>query len=174
MGRGKHCSDENKSTIKNLRENGFSMGQIAKYIGCSKTMVANALKPKPLVERRGRPKVTTPLIERRIEREAKTDPKIGSNGIKQKLRIDISSRTIRRRLTDCNLLGRVARKVPLLSATNIKKRIEFANHHLDGNDKNWKNILWSDETKINMFGSDGRLYVRRPKNQTFHSKYTNH
>ncbi|EFN62755.1 Transposable element Tcb1 transposase, partial [Camponotus floridanus] len=27
--------------------------------------------------------------------------------------------------------------------------------------KKWRNILWSDETKINMMGSDGRRYVRR-------------
>lgn len=87
--------------------------------------------------------------------------------------LDISGRTIRRRLQDKNLHGRVARKVPLLRAKNIKQRIEFATSNLaSANTRNWKNVLYSDETKLNLFGSDGRIYVRSGKNQELNPRHT--
>ncbi|XP_055910737.1 uncharacterized protein LOC129945100 [Eupeodes corollae] len=35
-----------------------------------------------------------------------------------------------------------------------------------------QNILWSDETKVNLFGSDSKHYVRRPPCQEYNPKYT--
>ncbi|ORD99530.1 TCB1 [Hepatospora eriocheir] len=35
----------------------------------------------------------------------------------------------------------------------------------------WRQILWSDETKINVFGSDGRIYVRRERGNRYLKKY---
>lgn len=92
--------------------------------------------------------------------------------IKKKLNLDVCARTVGRRLTENNLLARAARKVPHLSTTNVKKRIAFAHEHLDEAKEKWRNILWSDETKINLFGSDGKRYVRRPANEQFNPKYT--
>lgn len=36
----------------------------------------------------------------------------------------------------------------------------------------WRNVLWSDETKINLFGMDGKQFVRRPKGEAYNSRYT--
>ena len=38
--------------------------------------------------------------------------------------------------------------------------------------KKWRNILWSDETKINLFNSDGKQYVRRPTKQELSPRFT--
>ncbi|ORD99159.1 TC1A [Hepatospora eriocheir] len=35
----------------------------------------------------------------------------------------------------------------------------------------WRQILWSDETKINVFESDGRIYVRRERCNRYLKKY---
>lgn len=38
--------------------------------------------------------------------------------------------------------------------------------------KKWRNILWSDETKVNLFSSDSGRNVRRPKGKVYHVNYT--
>ena len=47
----------------------------------------------------------------------------------------------------------------MLVARHRKARLEFAERHLDWTVEDWKKIVWSDETKINRFGSDGRDQV---------------
>ncbi|ORD99588.1 TC1A [Hepatospora eriocheir] len=35
----------------------------------------------------------------------------------------------------------------------------------------WRQILWSDETKINVFKSDGRIYMRKERGNRYFNKY---
>lgn len=177
MGRAKHCSEEEKRLILQFRDQGKTFKFIAQALHRSECVIARVLiernLPEKQAERRGRPKKTTNLLDKRIVREVLKDPFSTSTSIKANLSLDISARTIRRRLQDHNLHGRIARKVPLLSAKNIKQRIEFATSNIaTENQRNWKNILFSDETKINLFGSDGRVYVRRGKNQELNPRNT--
>lgn len=176
MGRSIHCTAAERITILILRKEGKSLREIARIVGRSKKLVENALKVQPVDENRGARRKTTCYTDRQIVRVSKNDPFKSSTEIKTELGLKISSRTIRRRLQDNNLHGRAARKVPLLSSKNIKQRLKFAKDHLDWNGelgiKKWRNILWSDETKINLMGSDGRRYVRRPPNQELIPKYT--
>ncbi|KAG0920795.1 hypothetical protein G6F32_015418 [Rhizopus arrhizus] len=46
-------------------------------------------------------------------------------------------------------------KKPLLSAKNIRKRLSWCMAHKDWTVDDWKRVVWSDETKINRFNSDG-------------------
>ena len=41
---------------------------------------------------------------------------------------------------------------------NQKKRLEFAKVHQHWVIDDWNRVIWPDETKINRFGSDGRLW----------------
>lgn len=176
MGRKIHCSEDMRLLIQNLRKKGKSLRNIADTIGCSLGMVQNALKQKKITENRGRPRKTTLKLDRRIIKEAKRDPFATSTQILFETKADVSSRTIRRRLVEGKLPARSPRKVPLLSKRNIKQRKEFARSHLNwyGDDgiKKWRNILWSDESKFNLFNSDGRQTVRRPANKSFDPRYT--
>lgn len=138
-------------------------------------MVENVFKPQKTQENRGMRRKTTLQEDRMIVRAAKSDPFMSSRDIKMDLELGISTRTIRRRLQDCNLKARVARKVPLLSKRNIQNHLNFAKRHKDWtgpeNVTKWRNILWSDETKINLFGNDGKRLVRRPPNTELSPKY---
>jgi hypothetical protein len=49
----------------------------------------------------------------------------------------------------------VKSKHPLLSAKHRKARLDFAYAHKDWTLEDWKQVIWSDETKINRLGSDG-------------------
>jgi hypothetical protein len=55
------------------------------------------------------------------------------------------------------------RRKPILKKGHIQKRKEFVKKYMTWNEKNWGRVLWSDETKINLHGSDGRKCVFRRK-----------
>lgn len=111
----------------------------------------------------GRPRKTTPRTDRRIVTEFQKDPLASGNVIKKKLDLNISSWTINRRAKESGLHSFSAAKKPLLSEKNRKARLNFARKYADWSITKWKTVLFSDEKKFNMFGSDGRIRVRRPK-----------
>lgn len=86
--------------------------------------VPNAIKYKPTKENRGRRRKTSKTTDRRIIQLAKADPFKSSKAIREEIDSDITARTVRNRLVEAKLFGRVARKVPLLSK-KISKR-EFS------------------------------------------------
>jgi len=51
------------------------------------------------------------------------------------------------------------KKKPLLSAVHCKKRLAFALKYQNWIVEDWKRVIWSDETKINRIGSDGKQWV---------------
>lgn len=176
MGRKSHCTSEEKRLVLMLRNEGKSLREIAKSLGRSLFFVQNALKRKTSAETRGRKKKTKRTTDNYIVSLAKRDPFKSSRQISAEINNVISARSVRRRLTDAKLPGRIARKVPLLRQQNLKTRLNFAKNHLNWsgseNAKKWRNILWSDETKINLFGNDNGRNVRRPQGKEFHVRFT--
>ena len=72
--------------------------------------------------------------------------------------------TIRRVLHKYGFHSRIARKRPFISRKNRKDRIRFAKEHLQKGQEFWNSVLWSDETKVNLFGSDRVTRVWRKAN----------
>lgn len=63
--------------------------------------------------------------------------------------------------------------MPLLNKRQIRRRLMFAHAHRDWPKEQWRNILWSDESKVVLFGSKGRYeYVRRPPGVAYLPQYT--
>jgi transposase len=71
----------------------------------------------------------------------------------------ISAKTICRGLKKSGWRARRKVKRPALEKRHIKARLEFAERHLEWTVDDWKRVWWSDETKINRFGSDGNEMV---------------
>ncbi len=70
------------------------------------------------------------------------------------------------------LYGRVARRKPLLSARPMKARMVFAKKHLKDSKMVTNKILWSDETKIELFGLNSKRYVWRKPGTAHHLSNT--
>jgi hypothetical protein len=78
--------------------------------------------------------------------------------LEDNLQTSISRSTVARILRDSGMRSAEKQKKPALSAKNVKARLEFARRHQHWTAEDWKNIIWSDETKINRFQPDGRAW----------------
>ena len=61
---------------------------------------------------------------------------------------DVSLRTIQRALNEAGCSVRTPQQKPYLSPSNVEKRFKWAQEHAQWTVKEWKNVLWSDETII--------------------------
>jgi hypothetical protein len=69
--------------------------------------------------------------------------------------------TISGALHQSGVYGRVARWKPLLSRMHMTARLEFAKRHLNYSQTMRNEILWSDETKIELFGLNAKRHILR-------------
>ena len=67
---------------------------------------------------------------------------------------------------------RHTRKKPLVSSKNNKKRLEYANRYVIWTHENWAKIFFSDESKFNLFGNDGKNNVKRRIGERLSAKCT--
>lgn len=173
MGRSKHCTPEKRRIIRQLLSEGKTYTEIQNSLQISAKMISNAKNYKEKPETRGRKKVLSPKSVRRIVRCSKALPHLPATEIKKELNLNASVETFRRILRRNNLNARSPRKVPLLTKKHIAKRIQFAKTHVHRPLQDWRNILWTDESKIVLYGSPGsREYVRRPPNAEYVPRYT--
>ena len=125
---------------------------------------------------RGRKRKTTIHTDRIIQRKIKTDRRKSSTSVKTELQtelnITISETTIRRRAHEISLYGCVARKKAYLNKANRGKRLEYARTYREKPLGFWNNVIWSDESKFNLFGSDGKVMVWRSTKEELEPRRT--
>ncbi len=93
-----------------------------------------------------------------------------SKEVESQTGVTISRHTIRRTLQRNGMHGCRPRKKPLLKPRHKKAHLEFSRAHADKDEDYWDSILWSDETKINVFGTDGFKTVWRHKGEEYKEK----
>ena len=162
--------------------NGDSQRQIATDMLLPRTFVEKmiykykATKCLSNLAGRGRKRETTIRVDRLIERKLKCGRKklvrIVKTGLEQELGVCISERTIKRRDNEYGLFSCVARKRSYVNKGNRLKRLEFAKMMSAKPLNFWNTILWSDESKFNLFSSDGKVLVWRSKKEEFDAKCT--
>lgn len=117
---------------------------------------------------RGRRKILDDHMERKIERMVKADPKLSAPKIAADIKanhgISLNPQTVRNFLHSKGYNGRTVKKKPYISKANVSKRLNYAKAYVLKTDNFWKNVLFLDESKFNVFGSDGRRFVWRKPN----------
>ncbi|EIE77259.1 hypothetical protein RO3G_01963 [Rhizopus delemar RA 99-880] len=59
--------------------------------------------------------------------------------------------------------ARIKKRKPFLKAIHMEKRLAWANAHKDWTKDDWRRMVFSDETMVNVWGSDGvKYYWKRP------------
>ncbi len=96
------------------------------------------------------------IIQMSLKDRRKSSPDI-SKDLKEDIGVELSSRTIRRRLLDSGLKSCRAKKKPLLSEIAREKRLRWAREHRNFN---WNNVVFSDESRFCLV-SDRPVNVRR-------------
>lgn len=178
----KELSIEERKIIINSHEIGKSYSEIAKIINRSKSTVQkviNHFKIENIIEnkpRTGRPPKLNNREERKIEAIIKKDPFTSApktaTELKESFGKNVSADTVRRCIKKAGYNARTARKKPHVSETNRKKRTDFATEYKNKTNEFWEKVIFSDESKFNIFGSDGRVLVWRKKCEELNPKNT--
>uniref|UniRef100_A0A8C5PIV3 Transposase Tc1-like domain-containing protein n=1 Tax=Leptobrachium leishanense TaxID=445787 RepID=A0A8C5PIV3_9ANUR len=84
----------------------------------------------------------------------------------------VTKKTIGNTLRHEGLKSCSARKVPLLKKAHVQAHLKFANEHRNDSEENWVKVLWSDETKIELFGINSTRRVWRRRNAAYDPKNT--
>lgn len=180
MGRkGKETSEEERKIIIRLHNQCKSLAEIGNIIGRPRSTVQGiidrfcerkSLKNKP---RSGRPEKLSGADKRVILRLIKNNPKLSAPKIATDLKsrgVAVDDSTIRKTLRNNGYHGRSPRNKPWINKCNRRKRMEFAKSHLNADQAYFDRIIFSDESKFNLFGSDGKLKVWRQPNAELNPK----
>lgn len=181
MGSKKCIASPVKKLIVKSVEKGNTFRTTAELYGVGKTVVGQIWKKYKLTgstknrKQTGRPRKTTERQDRKLIKLCKEEPRLSAVDLNVQMRqiygIDCSVSTTKRRLRHANLFGRRPAKKPLVSLKNRKARIDFAKEHLNWTSQQWSKVLFSDESKFMLFGSDGIKYIRRPIGSRYDPKY---
>ncbi len=149
---------------------GLSISKTADLLGFSRTTVSKVYrewseKEKISSERQlcGRKCLVDVRGQRRMVRLVRDDRKATVTQIttryNQAMQNTISERTTRRILKQMGYSSRRPHRVPLLSAKNRKRRLQFTQAHQNWTIEDWKNVAWSDESWFLLQHSDGRVRI---------------
>ena len=169
---GHIISGYNEGLSPSLLARQFSVSRPAIYSIIRRNRENGGVKKKC---KRGRPVSTSEREDKIICRLSKKNPRLNSVDIHREMStyhgFRPSSKTVQRRLVAAGLHGRRPAKKPLISIKNRKARVEFAKRHIGWQIEDWKKVIFSDESKFLLFGSDGIKYVRRPIGKKFDPRY---
>ncbi|KAG2465684.1 TCB1 transposase, partial [Polypterus senegalus] len=125
--------------------------------------------------RAGRPSKLSDRGRRVLVREVTKNPMVTLSELQRSSveRGEPSRRTtISAAIHQSGLYGRVARWKSLLTKRHMAARLEFTKRHLKDSQTMRNKILWSDETKIEIFGVNARHHVWRKPGTAHHQANT--
>lgn len=118
-----------------------------------------------------RKKKTSNAEDRLIYRHVRSNPSASTREIAEDLKLNISSRTIRRRIENCGLKSYARKKKPLLRKANIKKRLQFAKKYVNMPLSYWERVIWTDESKFELKNQKRRQRVWCKSNERLLQKF---
>lgn len=157
-----------RGQIIGLKRSGFSVSAIAHELGITNKTVnkwwrrweaEGNLRDRP---RSGAPRLTTPDDNRRIIEEATAHPLTDAVSIRDRLHLQVSGETVRRRLREGGLRHRIPATKEKLTARHRLDRLRFAETYVNEGLDFWGRVIFSDEKTFSS-STHGPLHCyRRP------------
>lgn len=174
-----HLSDFDKGRLCGLMEAGESVRDTARRMHLSKTTVQrwwSKYQKTGNVQRKrgsGRPRLSTARQDQRLVLLVKRNRFKPVSKLHVAWRNDsnvqCSERTARRRVLEAGYAAhRPLVRIPL-SRHHRHVRLQWAQEHLQWNPDQWRTVLWTDESRFSLDFHDGRIRVRRLRNERFAS-----
>ncbi len=162
---GKELSEDMRIRIVALHEDGLSYKKISNNLKLIYSTVARVIERFSKVgltrnrPRKGQSKKLSPCAVRQVQKQASKNRSISAASIALEVaEVDgqlVSAQTISHTLQQVGLHGRCPRRKPLLKLAHKKACKQFAEDNLAKSMNYWNHVLWSDESKVNFFDSDG-------------------
>ncbi|KAK3510793.1 hypothetical protein QTP70_022707 [Hemibagrus guttatus] len=181
MAKTKELSKDTRNKIVDLHQAGKTESAIGKQLGVKKSTVGAIIrkwktyKTTDNLPRSGAPRKISPRGVKMITRTVSKNPRTTRGDLVNDLQragTKVRKATISNTLRHQGLKSCSARRVPLLKPVHVRARLKFARGHLDDPEEDWENVIWSDETKIELFGKNSTCRVWRRKNAELHPKNT--
>jgi len=166
MRRSEQFSEYERGIIVGMRLAGCSFGDIGDAVGSSNASVRQVFhRHNSVRKKRGRKEKLSERDIRHMVLQVKRNRKISIDEHSRKSFEEIGTKvsvpTVRRVLRNEGFYSRVATRKPRLSKSQIRKRIEFCDGLNELTDDGLRFWIFSDETRINISESDGRVRVLR-------------
>ncbi len=161
MSKTKELSKDTRDKIVDLHKAGMGYRTIGKQLGEKATTVGAIIrkwkkfKMTVKLPQTGAPCKISPRGVSMILRKVRDQPGTTREDLVNDLKragTTVSTVTISNTLHRHGLKSCSARKVPLLKPAHVQARLKFAKDHLDDPEEAWEKVMWSDETKIELFG----------------------
>ncbi len=170
MGKKGDLSDFERGMVVGARRAGLSISKTADLLLFPRTTISRnyrewSEKEKISSERQlcGRKCLVDVRGQRGMGRLVRDDRKTTVTQIttryNQGMQNTISEPTTHRTLKQMGYSSRRPHRVPLLSAKNRKRRLQFTQDHQNWTIKDWKNVPWSDESRFRLQHSDDRVRI---------------
>ncbi|KAK3558138.1 hypothetical protein QTP86_009863 [Hemibagrus guttatus] len=181
MAKTKELSKDTRNKIVDLHQAGKTESAIGKQLGVKKSTVGAIIrkwktyKTTDNLPRSGAPRKISPRGVKMITRTVSKNPRTTRGDLVNDLQragTKVTKATISNTLRHQGLKSCSARHVPLLKPVHVRAHLKFAREHLDDPEEDWENVIWSDETKIELFGKNSTCRVWRRKNAELHPKNT--
>src|SRR6266568_3899483 len=159
-------SSAQKENILSLASNQLSTCHIASKLGIGRSTISRVLQehlPNQEIPSAGCPSKLSHTNKRSILTQITTGK--AANAVQATRHINtiishpIHPQTVRNVLKQHSFKAVTKKKKPLFTAAHRKKWLDFALRHKEWTVEDWKRVIWSDETKINRIGSNGKQWV---------------
>jgi hypothetical protein len=142
-----------------MRKLGFATQQVVDIVDCDPRTIEmwldrwNSTGTFEPETRSGRPVTLTETDDKKIIQVATQEPFNTPLSIRNQLDLDVSKRSVRRRLDAAGLFGRISRKEFPFTVDHLQQRRAFAVTHADWSKYKWMRVVFADETYISLAGT---------------------